>query len=58
MAIDPAMGPGGVLARVGDGPFSSLTTDEPFGYKVGAWPETWETSSEVQVTGLPDCGSP
>ncbi len=49
VAIDPAMGPGGVLARVGNGPYSSLETDVPHGYKANGWPETWETSTEMQV---------
>ena len=49
VAIDPAMGPGGVLARVGNGRYSSLETDVPHGYKANGWPETWETSTEMQV---------
>ncbi len=49
VAIDPALGPGGVLARVGNGPYSSLTTDGPYGYKAGDWPAIWETSAEMQV---------
>ncbi len=49
IAIDPAMGPGGVLARMGNGPYSSLETDVPHGYRANGWPETWETSTEMQV---------
>ena len=49
VAIDPAMGPGGVLARVGNEPFSSLETDVPHGYKANGWPETWTTSTEILV---------
>ncbi|HAB14535.1 MAG TPA: hypothetical protein DCE47_22860 [Planctomycetaceae bacterium] len=54
VAIDPAMGPGGVLARVGSGPYSSLATDEPFGYKADAWPENWEASTEIPVVDAAD----
>ena len=49
VAIDPALGPGGVLARIGNGPYSSLMTDVPHGYKADDWPETWEHSAEMQV---------
>ena len=49
VAIDPELGPGGVLARVGNGPYSSLSTDVPHGYKADDWPETWERSPEMQV---------
>jgi hypothetical protein len=52
VAIDSAMGPGGVLARLGNGPYSSLETDVPHGYKANGWPETWETSTEMQVTSI------
>ena len=54
VAIDPAMGPGGVLARVGSGPYSSLTTDVPFGFKVNAWPEKWDVSTEIPVVETAD----
>ena len=56
VAIDPDMGPGGVLARVGNGSFSSLTTDGPHGYKANGWPETWERSAEMRVIGGVGCG--
>jgi hypothetical protein len=49
VAIDPALGPGGVLARVGNEPYSSLTTDVPFGFKVNTWPEKWDVSTEIPV---------
>ena len=49
VAIDSALGPGGVLARVGNGPFLSLMTDVPHGYKADDWPEIWESSAEMQV---------
>ena len=58
VAIDPAMGPGGVLARVGNRPFSSLMSDAPHGYKAQDWPDTWETSTEMQVTETTDRGTP
>ena len=58
VAIDPALGPGGVLARVGDGPYSSLITDSVVGYKANAWPETWETSDEIRVRAVTDDHSP
>ena len=50
VAIDPNLGPGGVLARAGGGPFSSLVTDAPTGYKANGRPDTWEFSDEVQVS--------
>ena len=58
VAIDPALGPGGVLARVGNGPYSSLMTDVPYGYKADDWPETWESSAEMQVIAAPNHGKP
>jgi len=58
VAIDPALGPGGVLARVGNGPYSSLMTDVPYGYKADDWPETWESSAEMQVIAAQNQGNP
>ena len=54
VAIDPALGPGGVLARVGNEPYSSLTTDVPFGFKVNTWPEKWDVSTEIPVVETAD----
>lgn len=49
VTIAPSLGPGGVLARVGDGRFSSLMTDVPHSDKADEWPEPWESSAEMQV---------
>ena len=54
VAIDPNLGPGGVLARVGNEPYSSLTTDVPFGFKVNSWPEKWDVSTEIPVVEMAD----
>ncbi|GIS59400.1 MAG: hypothetical protein CM1200mP2_16250 [Planctomycetaceae bacterium] len=54
VAIDPTLGPGGVLARVGNEPYSSLTTDVPFGFKVNSWPEKWDVSTEIPVVEMAD----
>ena len=52
VSIYPDMGPGGVLARLGDGPFSSLQTDAAEGYRAADWPEEWEPGEGIEVTGL------
>ena len=49
--IYPDMGPGGVLARVGDGPFSSLQSDAAEGFAT-EWPEHWQAGEGVEVTEL------
>ena len=49
--IYPDLGPGGVLARVGDGPFSSLQSDAAEGFAT-EWPEQWHAGEGVEVTEL------
>lgn len=49
VAVDPDMGPGGVLARLGDGPFSSLRTAEATGYTADGWPDRWTFGHKVEV---------
>jgi hypothetical protein len=50
IAIDPAMGPGGILARIGDGPFSSLQTDAAIGYTAEGWPQQWDSNNSLEIT--------
>ncbi len=52
LLIYPDLGPGGVLARVGDGPFSSLQTDAAEGYTAAEWPEQWQAGEGIEVTEL------
>ena len=49
--IYPDLGPGGVLARVDDGPFSSLQSDAAEGFAT-AWPEQWQVGEGVEVTEI------
>jgi hypothetical protein len=49
VALCPGMGPGGVLARVGDGPYSSLQTDGATGYTAEGWPDRWTAGDGVEV---------
>jgi len=49
VVICPEMGPGGVLARLGEQPFSSLHADAADGYTAADWPEQWEMGEGVEV---------
>ena len=49
--IYPDLGPGGVLARVGDGPFSSLQSAAAEGFAT-EWPAHWHAGEGVEVTEL------
>lgn len=50
LLIYPDLGPGGVLARVGHGPFSSLQTDAAEGYSDAEWPEHWQAGEGIEVS--------
>ena len=52
VAIEPGMGPGGVLARVAQGPLSSLHSESPTGYTAADWPQQWTAGDAVEVTEL------
>ena len=52
VVIYPDMGPGGVLARLGDGSFSSLQTDAAEGYTATDWPKEWEAGESIEVVEL------
>lgn len=49
VAVHPGMGPGGVLVRFGDDPFSSMRTDAATGYTADGWPERWRAGEGVEV---------
>ena len=40
------------MARVGNGQYSSLLADVPYGDNADAWPDSWETSAEMQVVAV------
>lgn len=52
VVVYPDLGPGGVLARLGDGPFSSLESDAAEGYTATDWPEEWEEGEGIEVVPL------
>lgn len=52
LLIYPDLGPGGVLARVGNGPFSSLQIDAAEGYTAVEWPDQWQAGEGIEVSEL------